>query len=379
MSASHPAELTVDLAAITRAFALPGRFQRGAPYGNGHINDTFVATVDQAGTLVRYIFQRINGRIFRDIPALMDNIRRVTEHAAGKAAAAGEADVSRRVLTLVPARDGRIFHQDDAGACWRCYLFIEGARTYDQIENPRQAREAARAFGAFQRMLVDIPGARLRETIPDFHHTPRRFARLQEAVAADRCQRAASVREEIAFALDREAMTGVLLDLHARGQLPERITHNDTKLNNVMLDDTTHEAVCVIDLDTVMPGLALHDFGDLVRSATNSAAEDERDPARVTMKMPVYEALVEGYLASAGGFLNRAERDHLAFSGKLISFEIGIRFLTDYLEGDIYFKTRRPDHNRDRCRNQFALVRSIEAQEPAMRDIAERIFSEVVS
>lgn len=363
-----------EFATLAQAFALPGRFLGAVPHGTGHINDTFALTLEASGQPSRYIFQRINHRIFKDVPALMENIQRVTAHVARKTLATAGAAAARRVLTLVPLPNGCPFHRDPHGAYWRCYIFIEDARTYDVIENPRQAYEAARAFGQFQRLLVDLPGARLRETIPNFHHTRRRFEALCHAVAEDRHQRVQLARAEIDFVVAHEAMVDVLHHLHATGRIPERVTHNDTKLNNVMLDDRTQEAVSVIDLDTVMPGLALHDFGDMVRSATNSAAEDERDLAKVTMRMPIYEALVAGYLASAGGFLNATEREHLAFSGKLITFEIGIRFLTDYLEGDVYFKTRRPGHNLDRARNQFALVRSIAAQEPAMQAVGERAF-----
>jgi len=357
---------------VAQAFLLHGRFRGGAPHGSGHINDTFAVTFDQAGTPVRYLLQRINDRIFQNVPALMENIRRVTAHTAAKVAATGGDDAARRALTLVPARDGQPVHRDRDGAYWRCYLFVERASTYDLIEHPRQAAEAARAFGEFQRLLVDLPGGRLHETIPGFHHTRGRFAAFQRAVAADRHDRVATVAAEIAFAEAREPVVDLLQDLQALGEIPERITHNDTKLNNVMLDDATQEAVCVIDLDTVMPGLALYDFGDMVRSATNAAAEDERDLGKVAMRMPIYEALVAGYLASAGGFLTAAECAHLAFAGKLITFEIGLRFLTDHLEGDVYFKIRRPGHNLDRARNQFALVRSIERQESAMQAVADR-------
>ena len=373
MRASASSTRPVDLGAIAQGFPLLGRFQDGGPYGSGHINDTFAVIFDQAGTLVRYIFQRINHRIFKDVAALMDNIQRVTAHGATKALVAGGADMSRRVLTLVPARDGRPFHQDPHGSYWRCYLFIEKARTYDVIENSKQAYEAARAFGAFQQMLVDLPGNRLHETIPFFHHTRRRFEALRAAVDADLHGRKHTAEAEIEHALKRERIVDVLTGLQARGEIPERVTHNDTKLNNVMLDEATHEVICVIDLDTVMPGLVPYDFGDMVRSATNAAAEDERDLTKVSMRMPIYEALVAGYLSSAGRFLNQAERAHLAFSGKLITFEIGLRFLTDYLEGDAYFKTKRPGHNLDRARNQFALMRSIETQESAMQAAVERL------
>ena len=371
-TAPIPSMPPLDLASVTSGFPLLGRFRSAAPYGSGHINDTFAVVFDQAGRPVRYIFQRINHRIFKDVPALMQNISRVTAHATRKAAVQGGDDASRRALTLVPARDRSPYHRDAEGAWWRCYLFIEGARTHDIIENPRQAREAARAFGEFQQLLVDLPGGRLNETIPNFHHTRRRFEALQQAVANDPRGRVKEVAAELEFARAREPIVDTLLDLQNKGEIPERITHNDTKLNNVMIDDVTHEGVCVIDLDTVMPGLALYDFGDMVRSATNSAAEDERDLGKVHSRLSIFEALVEGYLAAARPFLNAAEIAHLAFSGRLITFEIGLRFLTDFLEGDVYFKTKRPGHNLDRARNQFALLRSMEAQSTEMEAIVRK-------
>lgn len=368
----HSASPPPDLRVLSDAFRLRGEFKSGAPYGSGHINDTFALTMDEGGAPVRYILQRINHRIFRDVPGLMENVQRVTTHAARRTAAAGVADASRRALTLIPTRDDQPVYRDAAGGWWRCYVFIEGARTYDVIEHPRQAREAARAFGEFQKLLVDLPGGRLRETIPHFHDTRRRFENLQKAIETDACGRAAEAREEIAFVRDHEPVVDVLLKLNASGEIPERVTHNDTKLNNVMIDDVTQEGICVIDLDTVMPGLALYDFGDMVRSATNSAAEDEGDVSKVQARLPIFEALVEGYLAAARSFLTPAELAHLAFSGRLITLEIGMRFLTDFLDGDVYFKTKRPGHNLDRARNQFALVRSLEAQQSAMELIVKK-------
>ena len=361
-----------DLAAIATAFALSGEFRRGAPYGSGHINDTFAIECDRAGTVARYIFQRINERVFRNVPALMENVQRVTTHVGRRLTEAGVSDVSRRALTLVPARDGGAYHRDAAGNTWRCYIFIEGARTHDVVTSPRQASAAARAFGEFQKLLVDLPGGRLHETIPFFHHTRRRFDALQRALSADAHNRAATAREAIAFALAQEPLVDVLLNLQARGEIPERVTHNDTKLNNVMLDDVTQEGVCVIDLDTVMPGIALNDFGDMVRSATNAAAEDERDLTKVEARLPIFEGLVEGYLGAGRSFLNEAEVAHLVTAGSVITFEIGIRFLTDFLEGDVYFKTKRPGHNLDRAQNQFALVRSLAAQRSTMEAIVAR-------
>jgi hypothetical protein len=237
------------------------------------------------------------------------------------------------------------------------------------VQSPQQAYEAARAFGRFQALVADLLAPRLHDTIPDFHHTPKRFAALDAAIHADKANRAQPAKSEIEFSRQRIAITGSLL---AAG-LPERITHNDTKFNNVMLDDQTGEAVCVVDLDTVMPGLALYDFGDMVRTTTSPAAEDERDLSKVTMQFPMFEALVRGYLSSAGEFLTPGEIRQLAFAGKLITFEIGIRFLTDYLTGDTYFKVHRPDHNLDRCRAQFRLVESIEQQEEEMNRLVDRL------
>lgn len=358
---------------VAGAFAIRGSMLGSRPFGGGHINDTFVAAYGQAGTRVRYLFQRINDRIFREPWKVMENIGRVCSAAEARLRDEGVPDGSRRALTVVEARDGRPYHIDAAGATWRCYLFIEGARTYDIIGSPRQAFEAAKAFGAFQHLASGIAGARLHETIPDFHHTRSRFERLRAVVEADPQGRLAGAMAEWDFIRSREAIVDALLALRDAGEIPERVTHNDTKLNNVMIDDATETGVCVIDLDTVMPGLALYDFGDLVRTATSPAAEDERDLSKVRMQMPMFEALARGYLASAGGFLNEAERSHLAFSGKLITLEIGIRFLTDHLEGDVYFKTKREGHNLDRCRTQLALVGSIEEQEEAMRRVVDAL------
>ena len=361
MSAQH------NLPAIARQFQIYGEYISAEPYGSGHINDTYCAMFNQAGTRVRYIVQRINHDIFKNPVALMENVRRVTAHLGAKAS--GEPDPSRRVLTLVSARDGQPFHQDAAGNFWRVYLFIERARTYDAVQSPEQAFQAAKAFGQFQQLLADLPTPRLNDTIPDFHHTPKRFGALEQAIDADKVNRARLAKAEIDLALKRKSMTGVLLE----AKLPERVTHNDTKFNNVMLDDTTGEGICVVDLDTVMPGLALYDFGDMVRTATSPAKEDERDLTKVTMQFPMYEALVRGYLATAGDFLIPQEKQFLAFSGKLITFEIGIRFLTDFLAGDNYFKVHRESHNLDRCRTQFKLMESIEEQEEQMNKLVEAI------
>ena len=368
MAASKPKH---DLRPVAARFQVCGDFHEAAPYGSGHINDTYAAVFDQAGSPMRYIFQRINHNVFKDPAGLMGNVERVTAHIRRKLEAAGADQISRRVLTLVPARDGKCWYADAEGNHWRCYLFIEQARSYDQIETARQAFEAARAFGEFQQQLADLPAPRLRDTIPNFHHTRSRFDALCQAIEQDACNRASGVKSEIEFALRHESLVDVLQDLQERGLLPERVTHNDCKLNNVMLDDATGQGVCVIDLDTVMPGLALYDFGDMCRTTTCPTAEDERDLSKVEMRMEMFEALVNGYLASAGGFLNPVEKGHLVFCARLITFEIGIRFLTDHLAGDRYFKVHRPGHNADRARVQFKMVESFERNDAAMRKVVE--------
>jgi len=352
-----------EVRSVARQFQLAGEFLSAEPYGSGHINDTYCVVYNQGGTRVRYLLQRINHQVFKHPVALMANVERVTAHLAAKVAA--EPDASRRALTLIPTRAGPGYWQEAGGAVWRAYIFIEHARGYDAVESPSQAFAAARAFGRFQKLLADLPAPRLNDTIPDFHHTPKRFAALEQALAADRANRAASAKPEIEFALRHRALCGGLLDAN----LPERVTHNDTKFNNVLLDDATGEGVCVIDLDTVMPGLALYDFGDMVRTTTSPTKEDEPDPSKVRMQFPMFEALARGYLSSAGEFLTPAEKELLPLAGKLITFEIGLRFLTDYLAGDVYFKVSRAGHNLDRCRTQFKLVESIAAQEAAMNKL----------
>jgi thiamine kinase-like enzyme len=353
--------------AAARQFSIDGDLISVAPYGTGHINDTYLVIYDRAGTQARFILQRINTSIFRNPVALMQNIERVTSHLAAKLAA--DPNSVWRILTLIPARDSRGWHQDANGGYWRMYRFIENARTFDAVETTQQAHQAARAFGRFQHLLADLPASQLHDTIPDFHNTPKRFAAFEQSVATDAANRAQFANAEIEFALDRKSIAGVLLN----AGLPRRVTHNDTKFNNVMLDELTGEGVCVIDLDTVMPGLALYDFGDMVRTTTSPAMEDEQDLSRVIMQFPMFEALLRGYLSTAGSFLTNAEKQHLAFSGKLIAFEQGIRFLADHLNGDTYYKVHREGHNLDRCRTQFKLVESIEQQEEEMNRLVNEL------
>ncbi|MGB0082606.1 MAG: aminoglycoside phosphotransferase family protein, partial [Terracidiphilus sp.] len=294
-----------DLHAIAAQFQFRGQASTFAPHGNGHINDTFLVTCHTAGAPVRYILQRINRNVFHSPAAVMQNIERVTAHLGAQLQ--DHPDRARRALKLVAARDGSNWTEDAQGETWRAYQFIENARSYETATSVAQAFQASHAFGHFQKQLASLPAPRLIETIPDFHHTPKRFAALQQAIAANVKGRAKLAGSEIEFALAHEPIAAILLG----AGLPERITHNDTKFNNVLLDDATGESLCVIDLDTVMPGLALYDFGDMVRTTTSPAAEDEQDLSTVAMQFPMFETLVRGYLSAAEEFLTKAEKKFL--------------------------------------------------------------------
>ncbi len=362
-----------QLQEISKQFQIYGEILHAETLKIGHINETYSATYDQGGMRVRYIHQKINRGVFKKPVAVMKNVMRVTTHIRRRLEAADARDITRRSLIIIPARDGQCYHVGKDGDYWRTFVFVEGVQTYEAVQSPEQAFQAGRAFGEFQNLLVDLPGERLSETIPAFHNTRKRFTALQQAIQKDHYNRAKDARKEIEFALKHEPLVDVILNAMVKGKIPERITHNDTKFNNVMLDTLTGEAKCVVDLDTVMPGCALYDFGDMVRTTTSPTLEDERDLSKVNMHMPTFKQLAEGYLSAAGSFLVRAEKSLMAFSGKLITFEIGTRFLTDFLSGDTYFRIHRPDHNLDRCRTQFKLVESIEQQEAAMQKFMDGI------
>lgn len=373
---NHPSPLLDSLHSkikeISHEFAISGDFVEGHEINSGHINTTYLATyVRDSGEQRRYILQRINEKVFTDPLAVMHNVECVTRHINWKVLRV-KRDLGGQTLNLYPARGGKFYAKGEGAGIWRCYNFIEGCLTYDIVENTRQAYQAARAFGSFQDLVSDIPAEDILETIPDFHNTPRRYARLMELVESDPVGRLASVQDEIAFVKQRESLCSSLIKQLDAGELPQRITHNDTKLNNVMMDAETDEAVCVIDLDTVMPGLSSYDFGDLVRTATSPAAEDETDLSKVEMRMPMFEALAKGFIDGCD-CLTGKEIENLVTGGKVITLETGIRFLTDYLEGDLYFKTNHASHNLDRCRTQLRLVECIEEKEDAMEIFVKRI------
>lgn len=351
------------------AFAFCGEPAGCTPYGSGHINDTFLLQAETPDGACPYILQRINHSVYRDPEAVMENIVGVTAFLREKITAAG-GDPMRETMNLVPLKTGGFLFRDSIGSYWRAYTFVSDAVSLDRAESPQDFYQSAVAFGNFQRLLTDYPAQTLHETIADFHNTPDRFRKFCRAVKADPFGRAASVQPEIRFVCEREAFTGVLLRAQEKGLLPLRVTHNDTKLNNVMLDSRTHRAVCVIDLDTIMPGFSVTDFGDSIRFGATTAAEDEQDLSKVQFDFSLYRCYTEGFLAGCGGALTPEERFFLPEGAKMMTLECGMRFLTDYLEGDTYFRIHREHQNLDRCRTQFKLVADMEACWDEMKKFA---------
>ena len=335
-------------------------------YGNGHINDTYIVHSQP-----NYILQRINKKVFTNPPAVMQNIQGVTEFLRKKILAEG-GNPDRETLTLIPTVDGASYYLHTDGEYYRVYKFIEGATSYDLVENPMQLYHAAKAFGKFQNMLADYPADSLNETIVDFHNTRVRYDQFKTALAKDASGRAKNCAPEIAFVLEREKDAGVIVDALADGSIPLRVTHNDTKLNNVLLDDKTGEGVCVIDLDTVMPGSLLYDYGDALRFGGSSGAEDERDLSKIWFDTEKFTAFTRGFIEALPSITDR-ELELLPFSIKLMTLECGSRFLADYLNGDVYFKTHCEDHNLVRARTQFKLVKEIEDKMDELNAIVSEI------
>lgn len=364
-------ETLSEIKEVLSRFALPGELTECVPFGSGHINDTYRLTYLFGDHTRHFILQRMNKNIFRKPEELMANINGVTSWLRKKIQEHG-GDIERETLNLVPDKQGNPFYLDKEGEYWRMYLYIENASCFDQVESENDFYQSAVAFGHFQQLLADYPADTLYETIPDFHNTPDRFRKFQAALEADVCGRANSVKDEIGFVLDREPLTHVLCDLQEQGKLPLRVTHNDTKLNNIMIDNQTGKAICVIDLDTVMPGLSVNDFGDSIRFGASTGAEDEKDLEKISCDLHLYEAYVKGFIEGCGGALTELELDMLPMGAILMTFECGIRFLTDYLEGDHYFKIHRPEHNLDRCRTQFKLVSDMETKLSDMKAIVQK-------
>lgn len=337
------------------------------PYGSGHINHTYLAEMLEGK---KYILQGINTTIFKNTDQLMENIINVTSYLREEIIRTG-GDPKRETLTVVMTKDGKSYYTDEEGSKWRVYEFIEGAQTFDAVESEEDFYQSAVAFGKFQAQLANFPADTLHETIPNFHNTAKRYQDFEKAVEADVKGRAAEVQEEIAFVRARKGEVSELHDMLAKGELPLRVTHNDTKLNNIMIDSKTHQAICVIDLDTVMPGLSAHDFGDAIRFGANTAAEDEPDVSKVSLSLELFEIYVKGFLEGCGGRLTPNEVKALPMGAKMMTLECGMRFLADYLEGDVYFKIAREKHNLDRCRTQFALVADMEKKWQQMCELCQ--------
>lgn len=357
---------------IASNFQYEGTLTRVEPYGNGHINDTYLLTyaIGRMG-YVRVILQRMNKNVFPKPVELMENIVNVTSFLFDKIKKNG-GDPYRETLNVIPAKDGKAYFVDVEEDYWRSFVFITDAASYDAVERIEDFYQSAVAFGKFQCLLSDFPAETLHETIVDFHNTKVRLETFKKAVAEDIAGRAASVQKEIQFVLDRASDASIFTDLIERGELPLRVTHNDTKLNNIMIDNVSHKGICVIDLDTTMPGLAMYDFGDSIRFGASTGAEDEKDLSKISCSMALFEAYVKGFIEGCDGKLTDREIQLLPLGAKIMTYECGMRFLTDYLQNDIYFKISRPEHNLDRCRTQFKLVADMESKWDEMNAIVKK-------
>ncbi len=350
---------------VVGQFSTKYQYVGAVPYGSGHINDTFVAHFQPSDSNItgndckRYIIQRINGVVFKRPDLLMENIVSVTGYLREIIIAKG-GDPERETMNVVRTKDDKDYYLDEQGSYWRCYDFVENTISLQAVENPMDFYNCGVSFGNFQSLLSGYKADTLHETIKDFHNTKQRFKNLCSAVQLDVCGRVESAKQEIEFAFAREKDASILVDMLQRGEIPLRVTHNDTKLNNILIDKKTKTGICVIDLDTVMPGLAAYDFGDSIRFGANTSAEDERDLSKVSLDLELFSLFTKGFLETAGKALTECELKTLPIGAKLMTFECGMRFLTDYLQGDVYFKTHREGHNLDRARTQFKLVTDME-------------------
>jgi Ser/Thr protein kinase RdoA (MazF antagonist) len=360
-----------DVRSALAAYDLGGSFTGCEKLTDGHIHSTYRVDFEDGGEKKHYLLQNVNTYVFKDIEKLMKNVRGVTEY-LGRVIAGNGGDPGRECLKLFYTKDGSSYYTDDSGSCWRCYNYIDGIHTVQQIENSEVFYNAAKAFGTFRCLLADYPIDSLEETIPDFHNTVSRFADFRKALSDNLSGRAQNAVKETKFILARESDCSVLVDLLEKGELPLTVTHNDTKLNNVLFDDETNEGICIVDLDTVMPGLSLYDFGDSIRFGANTAAEDEKDVSKVSLSLELFDAYTKGYLEAAGESLTAKEIEYLPFSAKLMTLECGMRFLGDYFNGDVYFHTEYPEHNLVRARTQLALVADIEKKTDEMKAIVEK-------
>jgi len=356
---------------IVSEFSVKGEFVSQAPYGSGHINDTRLVLIREGGVEKKYILQKINKNVFKDPAALMDNFAGVTSYLS-KIIAQNGGDPMRETLNVIKTTDGKNYYEDENGDFWRFVIFIENSISYDKVERPEQFYDSAVAFGNFQYLLRDYPAETLVETIANFHNTPDRFRQLMEAVQSDKFSRLSEVGAEVDFAVARQQFMQTLEIAHNEGRLPLKVTHNDTKLNNILFDKDTGAALCIIDLDTIMPGYSVNDFGDSIRFGATTALEDEADLSKVNFDISLYELYVKGFIEGAKGGLTDCELEMLPIGAIMMTLECGMRFLTDYLSGDTYFRTSRPRQNLDRARNQFKLVSDMEKNLDKMREIVKK-------
>ncbi len=352
--------MTYDFEKIIARFDLAGKLVSCERYGEGHINETYLAVVENGGAEKKYILQKINSNLFKDVDKLMNNIRLVTEFSRKKIAERG-GNPDRESLSLVYAKDGAAYvYDEESKGYFRIYKFITDAIAYQIVEKPEDFYQSAVAFGDFANLLAQFDATQLYEVLPDFHNTVKRFKDFENSLKADKFDRAKDVQKEIDFVLKRKNYCSKIVDLLASGEMPTKVTHNDTKLNNVMLDAKTGKYVAVIDLDTIMPGSICYDFGDSIRFGCNTGAEDEPDLTKVNFDINLFEAYTKGYLGALGKSVTKVEKENLAFGAILMTYECGMRFLADYLDGDVYFRTHRAGQNVDRCRTQFKLIEDME-------------------
>lgn len=367
----------MDLMQISGQFSVSGDCLEVKPFGNGHINDTYAVTCASEGGVRRYILQKLNSRVFPHPTALMNNFAAVTAYLRPIIKKEG-GDPDRECLKVIPTVQGAAYYVDGEGEVWRMTQLIENTDAYLVAENCAMFEDAGRAFGLFIKRLEGFDAASLIEVIPDFHNTVKRYENLEKAVAADKAGRASGVKDLIDFARARKDKTSVIVSALKEGKIPLRVTHNDTKLNNVLIDTATQKAICVIDLDTVMPGSLLYDFGDAIRVGCSTAEEDEKDLSKVNFDRENFLAFTRGFMRGLGDNLTINEEKLLPTGAILMTFECGMRFLTDYLEGDVYFKTAYPEHNLVRCRTQFKLVEEMEKSLDFMQKTVDDIYFDIL-
>ena len=355
---------------IINEFDIAGSVIEIKPYGSGHINDTLLIKYDQNGNEVKYILRKINNYVFKEPKKIIENTQKVTNHIRQKLVEANESDIDRKVLTLLKSKKGNYYYSEE-NDFWNMFQFIEDAYSVDKVNTEQQAYEAAKAYGKFQKYLSDFDASSCHITIKDFHNLENRIIAFEEIIKLDPKKRVAGISNEIEVAKKYEYLKDDYKRIEKK-KLQIRITHNDTKINNIMLDDETNKGLCVVDLDTVMPGVILNDFGDMVRSFTSPGLEDEKDFSKVTMRLSVFDSLAKGYLEEIKDDLTKDEIDNLALGSKIIVYEQAIRFLTDYINGDVYYRVDYDLHNLNRARNQFALLDSIEAQFDEMEKIIRK-------